>query len=167
MVRQRLTNRWSERPPAARSRLASLKRLHFEPRSLPVAVAQLVLVRPMKCATHGQDATAICTYCGRALCPSCDRVASSQRVACSPACAEGLAKADCAVDSILRRTLETTRRSGYFLIVCGLVLLGAGIYGFIQRPDMRPPNIMAAAAGITLLAFGVWNYASAKRRDPV
>src|SRR6266568_4006210 len=37
--------RWSERPPAVRSQLAWLPHLHFEPRSLPVAVAQLVLVR--------------------------------------------------------------------------------------------------------------------------
>jgi hypothetical protein len=37
--------RWSERPPAVRSRSARLVRLHCDPRSLPVAVAHLVLVR--------------------------------------------------------------------------------------------------------------------------
>jgi TonB family protein len=40
--------RWSERSPAVRSRFPWLGRLHFEPRTLPVAVAHLVLVRPMK-----------------------------------------------------------------------------------------------------------------------
>ena len=38
--------RWSERPTAARSHLAWLVRLHCGVRSLPVAVAHLVFVRP-------------------------------------------------------------------------------------------------------------------------
>jgi hypothetical protein len=39
--------RWSERPPAVRSRLAQLALLHFGPHALSVAVAHLVLVRRM------------------------------------------------------------------------------------------------------------------------
>ena len=39
--------RWSERPPAVRSHFEWLGRLRSGPRSLPVAVAHLVLVRPM------------------------------------------------------------------------------------------------------------------------
>ena len=42
-----LTMRWSDRPPAASSHFAWLKRLHFGPRALSVAVAHLFLVRPM------------------------------------------------------------------------------------------------------------------------
>ena len=37
--------RWSERPPAVRSRFASLPPRRFEPRALSVAVAHLILVR--------------------------------------------------------------------------------------------------------------------------
>ena len=42
-----LTMRWSERPPALRSRSAWLKPSRLERRSLPVAAAQLCLVRRM------------------------------------------------------------------------------------------------------------------------
>jgi len=39
------------------------------------------------------------------------------------------------------------------------------IYGFNQRPDIRPPHVLAAVMGITLPLFGIWNYFSAKRRE--
>jgi hypothetical protein len=38
--------RWSERPPAVRPRFSCLLRLHCGLRSLSVAVAHLVLVKP-------------------------------------------------------------------------------------------------------------------------
>src|SRR5438876_7488483 len=50
--------RWSERPPAARSNFARLKHLHCDRRSLSVAVAHLVLVRPnsqLRQLTHMND----------------------------------------------------------------------------------------------------------------
>jgi|GraSoiStandDraft_42_1057292.scaffolds.fasta_scaffold141526_2 hypothetical protein len=118
----------------------------------------------MKCATHQQDAIVVCAYCGKALCPACERV-RSPRAACSQACADALARSDRAVDSILRRTVETTRRSGYFLLAVGLAFLAMPIYGFNQRPDIRPPHVLAAVMGITLPLFGIWNYFSAKRRE--
>src|SRR5687767_11424772 len=40
--------RWSERPPALRLRSASLRPLRSGPRSFPVAVAHLILVRSMR-----------------------------------------------------------------------------------------------------------------------
>ena len=48
-----LTRRWSERPPALRSRFAWLKPFRLERHSLPVAVAQLVLVRCVRAAAKG------------------------------------------------------------------------------------------------------------------
>jgi hypothetical protein len=42
--------RWSERPPVARLRFHWLGRAHRDPRSLPVAVAHLILVRSMRVA---------------------------------------------------------------------------------------------------------------------
>jgi FtsH-binding integral membrane protein len=89
----------------------------------------------------------------------------SPRVACSEACASALAKADRAVDSILSKTVETTRRSGYFLLATGLMFVGVAVYGFIERPDMRLPNALAAAAAVILLVFGVWNCSFARRRE--
>jgi hypothetical protein len=48
---ERLTTRWSERPPATRLRFASLVRLHSDLRSLSVAVAHLILVRCLRAAS--------------------------------------------------------------------------------------------------------------------
>src|SRR5881296_1769338 len=62
----------------------------------------------MKCATHNQDATAICAHCGVGLCPTCARVPAAQRTACSEACAQALTKADRAIDTIL---LKSSRSS--------------------------------------------------------
>jgi hypothetical protein len=121
----------------------------------------------MKCVAHSQDATAICAYCGRALCSACQRVPSSPRVACSEACATALAKTDRAVDSILSKTVETTRRSGYFLLATGLTFVGFAVYGFTESPDMRLSNAWFAAVAVIFLVFGIWNCFLARRREKV
>jgi hypothetical protein len=121
----------------------------------------------MKCAAHSQDVTAICAYCGRALCLACERVPSSSRIACSEGCATALAKTDRAVESILSKTVETTRRSGYFLLATGLMFVGMAVYSFIERPDMHLLNALAPAAALIFLVFGIWNCFLVRRREKV
>ncbi len=48
-----LTKRWSQRPPASRPHFAWLKPFHFGRRAVPVAVAQLFLVRCMRSRKYG------------------------------------------------------------------------------------------------------------------
>jgi hypothetical protein len=116
------------------------------------------------CATQPR-CTAICAYCGRALCPACERLPSSPRVACSEACATALAKTDRAIDLILSKTIETTRRSGYFLLAIGLMFVAFAVYGCIERPDMRLSNALAVAFAVISLAFGIWTSFFAGRRE--
>ena len=109
----------------------------------------------MKCATHNQDATAVCAYCGRAVCPSCTTVASSQRTACSDTCADALSKTDRAVSLILTKHVQGVRITAYYLYILGAIFLAVGIYGYILYPRMRVVHPMAVACGIALIAFGV------------
>jgi len=103
----------------------------------------------MKCETHSSEATAVCTYCGRALCPQCERASSSPRIACSEACADALAKADRAIKLVLTKNIQGARITAY--------------YGYILYPRMRVVHPMAAACGIALIAFGFSFHRLAKR----
>src|SRR5437773_8491307 len=60
----------------------------------------------MKCEAHSSEATAVCTYCGRALCPQCERATSPPRITCSEACADALAKADRAINLVLTKHIQ-------------------------------------------------------------
>jgi hypothetical protein len=117
----------------------------------------------MKCEAHSNEATAVCTYCGRAVCPQCERTTSSPRVACSEACADALAKADRAVNLVLAKHIQGARITAYYLYILGIIILAAGIYGYILYPRMRVVHPMAAACGIALIAFGVSFHRLAKR----
>lgn len=108
----------------------------------------------MKCAAHQQDATAVCVYCGRGLCSSCDRVASSQRTACSSTCAEALSKAERAVELVLSKNVQGARVTAYVLYALGGIFLGIGIIGHLLEPRMLMPNAMAGACGIVLIISG-------------
>ena len=117
----------------------------------------------MKCETHSNEATAVCAYCGRALCAECDRAASSPRIACSQACADALAKTDRAISLILTKNIQGARITGYFCYVLGVIFLAVGIYGYILYPRMRVVHPMAAACGIALIAWGAFFHRLAKK----
>ena|SRR5437879_3233625 len=108
----------------------------------------------MKCATHNQDATAVCAYCGRALCSSCDQVPSSQRTACSSTCAEALSKGERAVELILSKNVQGARVTAFVLYALGMIFLVVGIMGYLLEPRMLMPNAMAGACGIALIISG-------------
>ncbi len=108
----------------------------------------------MKCPTHGQDAIAICAHCGRAVCPACAPVAASRRTACSEACAQGLAKADRAMDAILRRSVQVVKASAYFCYLVGAVLIAFAIIANARYPQLRVAHLLAGVMGLTLLVSG-------------
>ena len=117
----------------------------------------------MKCEAHSSEATAVCTYCGRALCPQCDHATSSPRIACSEACADALAKADRAINLVLTKHIQGARITAYYLYILGAIFVAVGIYGYILYPRMRVVHPMAAACGIALIAFGFSFHRLAKR----
>jgi predicted nucleic acid-binding Zn ribbon protein len=118
----------------------------------------------MKCATHQADAIAICTYCGRGLCPVCERAPALQRVTCSPACAEALAKGDRAVDLTLRKSIQMAKAGAYGCYVMGVLLIVFAIYSHRVYPEMRVSPLMAAAFGVGMLIFGASYHRAASRK---
>jgi hypothetical protein len=118
----------------------------------------------MKCATHNQEATAVCAYCGRALCATCDKVPTSQRTACSSSCAEALSKSERAVELILSKHVQGARVTAFFLYALGTIFLAVGIIGYLVEPRMLMPNAMAGACGFALIISGFAYHRIAGRR---
>src|SRR5207248_10528047 len=109
----------------------------------------------MKCATHHDDATAICAHCGRALCPKCERVKSSTRTACSATCAEALVKSDQAVDLTLRKSIQLAKASAYDCYLVCVLFIDFSFYVHHVYPTMRlaPPIMAPICPGIFVRRF--------------
>jgi hypothetical protein len=109
----------------------------------------------MKCRIHSQEAIGICPYCGRAVCASCDRVPSSGRTACSPACAEALVQGEYAAQLTLRKHVQGARVAAYFLCVSGIAFVAFAIIGYLKEPRLFMPHLLAAVFGVILTIAGV------------
>src|SRR5438477_3210023 len=102
----------------------------------------------MTCATHNQEAMAICPYCGRALCGSCERIPSAGRTACSVSCADALSQGERAVRLTLAKHVQGARVAAYFLYALSVVLIAVAIAGYLKEPKLIVPHVFAAASGI-------------------
>jgi hypothetical protein len=121
----------------------------------------------MKCATHNSDATAVCPYCGKALCPSCSRSGGGVRTACSDACATALAKADKAAELVIRKSKQLARASALCCYLLGALFVICGVWvPFIPvfRGDLFPP-LFFGGTGLALVVCGVWYDKAAKQND--
>src|SRR5947209_20186897 len=108
----------------------------------------------MKCEAHSSETTAVCTYCGRALCPQCERATSSPRIACSEACADALAKADREINLVLTKHIQGARITAYYLYILGAIFVSVGIYCYLLYPRMPVVHPLAASCDISLFSFG-------------
>ena len=78
----------------------------------------------MKCHQHRQtEAVAVCTYCGKAVCPECENESDSHRITCCTACAEA-GKRDDAFRNAVREHFAATGNN-YRVLSIVLGLLGA------------------------------------------
>jgi hypothetical protein len=118
----------------------------------------------MKCAIHNTDATAICPHCGRAMCPACGGIGTAQRAACSEACAAALAKADQALDLILRKSTQLARTSALMCYLFGGIFLASAPLTFWMLPYLRATPILGLVLGSGLLLAGVWYDRAAKQK---
>ncbi|HEV2693994.1 MAG TPA: hypothetical protein VG347_13955, partial [Verrucomicrobiae bacterium] len=81
----------------------------------------------MKCTPHQAEAIAVCTYCGRALCPDCAKPTVSQRLTCSDNCATLLSRNDQALQLLLHKHLQGARMNAIFYMLCGVLSVGGAI----------------------------------------
>jgi len=110
----------------------------------------------MRCATHDQDAIAVCSYCGRALCPACEPASSSRRMACSRACADALADSTRAIELTLGKSVQTAKATAFGSYALGVLCIAFAIYGHHVYPQMRVGNPLLAAFGVISLVWGFW-----------
>jgi hypothetical protein len=119
----------------------------------------------MKCATHNAEATAVCAYCGRALCSECPQSSPGQRRVCSSECAAALARADRAMQLILQKSEQSARASAFYCYLCGILSAGAAVGAYFLLPS--PFLILfTAACSLALLVSGFWYGRVARRQRP-
>jgi len=119
----------------------------------------------MKCTAHHAGAVAVCAYCGRALCPDCDKPNATQRMVCSENCAAALARDDRAMALILQKSLQSARASSFYAYLCGGLSLAAAVGAKFYLPS---PFLIwfTAGCGLVFIASGFWYGLIAKKQNP-
>lgn len=118
----------------------------------------------MKCFTHKEsEAIGICMNCGKGVCQSCVVISDSGRLACSKACADGLAN----ILAIGRESIEKTARSNFvsavFLWVIGAILLLFGIYELMGTGNWKAASYFVIA-GPLLLIMGTYYFSVSRKK---
>ena len=119
----------------------------------------------MRCPTHNAEATAVCAYCGRALCLECTKPSPGQRMTCSEACGTALSRADRAVQLILQKSEQSARASAFYCYLCGILSAGAAVGAVFWLPSPFLIFFTGACAAALLLS-GFWYGRVAKKQRP-
>jgi len=142
--------------------------------------------RSMKCSAHQADAVAVCSYCGRAICPDCiDKVqaarpqaantsgpplpAASSRLVCSDSCAAALARTDELLQQLatmnrqlLRQSIRNARASAFYCYLGGGLSAGASVVAWFILPSTFL-ILFTAACAVVLILSGIWYGKGARR----
>jgi len=119
----------------------------------------------MKCAAHQAEAVAVCAYCGRALCPECAKPSPTQRMVCSDACADALARNDRAMRLILDKSVQNARASAFYCFLCGALSIAGAVGAWYYLPS---PFLIAftGGCGVVFIASGIWYSLIARKQNP-
>jgi predicted nucleic acid-binding Zn ribbon protein len=109
----------------------------------------------VKCARHNAEAVAICTYCGKALCPDCAKSFNAPRMVCSNECAAALSRNDQTMQLLLQKSLQSAKASAFYCYLCGGLSLAAavGAYFYLPSPFLI---FFTAGCGIVFIISGIW-----------
>jgi hypothetical protein len=119
----------------------------------------------VKCLKHSPtDAVAVCSYCGRALCPDCISDATAPRVVCSIACSESLSRGEKALEMILQQSVRSAQASAFYCYVCAGLSAAAALVAWFMLPSPFLILFTAGCAGVLVLS-GIW-YGRANGRRP-
>ena len=119
----------------------------------------------MKCESHNSEATAVCPYCGKALCSACSRSGGSQRAACSEVCAAALARADRAAELVVRKSVQMARASEIACYLCGALFVVAGIGSYFSMRGFLFLPLFASSLGVAMIICGYWYGKAAKQQS--
>ena len=118
----------------------------------------------MKCLKHTPaDAVAVCSYCGRALCPDCILDPMAQRVVCSVACADALRRGELVLETILQQGARSVQASAFYCYVCAGLSAAAALVAWFMLPS--PFLILfTGACAVVLTLSGIWHSRANGRR---
>jgi hypothetical protein len=120
----------------------------------------------VKCFKHNPtEAVAVCAHCGRALCPDCIHERDAARLACSPACAEALNRADAVVSqlsAINQQLRRNSQASAFYCYLCAGLSAGAAVVAWFMLPS---PFLILFTAGcaVVLVLSGIWHDRAARK----
>jgi len=119
----------------------------------------------VKCSTHQSEATGICAYCGRALCPDCQHPSKSHRLVCSEACDAALLRGDRAIEMVLQKSVQSARASAFYSYLCGGLSAAGAVGAWFWLPV---PFLVWFTAGCSFvfLASGWWYGRIARKQIP-
>lgn len=98
------------------------------------------------------------------MCPACSKSGSSQRPACSDACAAALAKADKATDLIVRQSTQMAKASALGSYLCGGVMIVFAPFSLWMLPGLRVAPILLVLLGAAMVIMGT-RYSKAAKQD--
>jgi hypothetical protein len=109
----------------------------------------------MRCIAHKAEAVAVCSYCGRALCPDCLHSSEAPRIVCSSRCEEALAEGEKAMKMMLQHGRQNAKASAFYCYLCGGLSAVAAIAAWFMLPS---PFLILFTGGcaLVLTAYGVW-----------
>ena len=110
----------------------------------------------MKCFKHhSADAVAVCSCCGRGLCPDCVQVPTATRIVCSSDCTTALAQDAKAVRLLLDKSVQSAKASAFYCYLTGALSAGAAVAAWFMLPS---PFLIyfTAACALVLFAAGFW-----------
>ena len=136
------------------------------------------------CQIHNAEATGVCAYCGRGLCPKClEQRATVQpsvhaatrtahagvrefpaRLACSDECATALSEEATALRRLLLQSLQNARASAFYCYLCGGLSAAGAVVAYFMLPS--PFLIMfTAGCAVALILSGFWYGRSARKTE--
>jgi hypothetical protein len=118
----------------------------------------------MKCTLHQTEASGICVYCGRALCPDCAPPAKTERLICSESCATALKQKDRTLEFLLHKHLQGARVNAVFYLLCGALSAAGAVGAWFYLPS---PFLIWFCAGCSFVFFasGLWPLLLAGKSD--
>lgn len=118
----------------------------------------------MKCVNHMEnEAVAVCAYCGRALCPACIEEPKAPRIVCSLNCAQGLARNEQALQTILNQGIRAARASAFYCYLCAALSAGAAVVAWFMLPSTFL-ILFTGGCAVVLLVSGAWYGRTARKQ---
>src|SRR5262245_3271028 len=120
----------------------------------------------MKCFNHtSSEAVAVCSQCGKGLCVECAREPANGRMVCSIVCADALARAHSAMQTLFQQGRRNAQASAIYCFLGAVLSSSCAIVAWYILPS---PFLLIFAGGcaLVLLLSGAWYARAAGKPQP-